>query len=254
MKQTGTFVVSLEQQAIHRGPLVLVNKDNPMRGGVSEERLAEIAPGIRLEKQAAILYGRVMQALDAGPHIIPVSGYRSRTEQEKLFAEALCAYGEAHTRTYVALPGCSEHQTGLALDMGKSGETLDFITPDFPYHGVCQSFREASVRFGFIQRYPKGREEITGIGHEPWHFRYVGIPHAGLITERGLTLEEYTGWIQAFPLEKRPYRCQLQGRGFTVGFVPAKSDVTKISVRGGPYTISGNNVDGFIVAEWGCAS
>lgn len=63
--------------------------------------------------------------------------------------------------------------------------------PAFPYEGVCQMFRERAAEFGFVERYPAGKEPITGIAHEPWHFRYVSPPHARAMVRRGLVLEEY---------------------------------------------------------------
>ncbi|NLW78684.1 MAG: M15 family metallopeptidase [Ruminococcaceae bacterium] len=254
MKQTRNITVMLEREAIYRGPLVLVNKDHPVQVPLPIIQLAQVAPGIRLERQAALLYQAVMQATGAAAHIQPVSGYRSQDEQARLFTDALRAHGEAYTHTYVALPGCSEHQTGLALDVGEQGDDIDFITPRFPYHGVCQRFREVAVHHGFIQRYPAGKEWLTGIGHEPWHFRYVGFPHSLIISQLGFTLEEYVQWVKAFPLHRQPYQLVAGKRAFAVGYVPAQGHFTEIALPGAPYTVSGNNVDGFIVALWGGAA
>lgn len=126
--------------------------------------------------------------------------------------------GEAFTRQYVALPGCSEHQTGLAIDLGRASEHIDFIRPDFPTDGVCGAFRRLAARYGFIERYPRGREAVTGIAHEPWHFRYVGAPHALLLTENGLCLEEYPDFLRAGPRTVTLDR----GRRVTVSMCPAQ--------------------------------
>ena len=123
--------------------------------------------------------------------IVPVSGWRSREEQQRIWDDTLAKEGEAFTRQYVACPGCSEHQTGLAIDLGLAAPHIDFIRPDFPDTGVCRAFREQAGKYGFILRYPAGKEHITGIAHEPWHFRYVGTPHSAIMTRLGLTLEEY---------------------------------------------------------------
>lgn len=71
------------------------------------------------------------------------------------------------------------------------GENVDFIRPDFPYEGISQRFRELAPAYGFIERYPAGKERVTGIAHEPWHFRYVGTSHAKSMARQGLCLEEY---------------------------------------------------------------
>ncbi len=112
-------------------------------------------------------------------------------EQTQIYEDSLRENGGEFTKKFVALPGCSEHQTGLAIDLGLCKEEIDFICPDFPYEGICQKFRQMAPDYGFVERYPAGKEKVTGIGHEPWHFRYVGRPHARIMTDRGLVLEEY---------------------------------------------------------------
>ena len=79
--------------------------------------------------------------------------------------------------------------------MGKKAEAIDFIRPAFPYEGVCQTFRERAADYGFIERYERDKEEITGISAEQWHFRYVGRPHGWIIKEKGLALEEYITYL-----------------------------------------------------------
>lgn len=253
MKGTRTIAMALEPKEIHRGPLICVNKVHPLVTNISKNNLAEVAPGVCLEKQAARMYEAVIEEIGAESQIlpvIPVSGYRSQMAQESLFADALLKYGEAHTNTYVALPGCSEHQTGLALDVAEKADAIDWITPSFPDRGTCRRFRETAVQYGFILRYPQGREKITGIGYEPWHFRYVGIPHAELITKFDFTLEEYLQWIKAFPWGRYPYRFESGERIAEIGYVPARGEAVELPY-GDPYVISGNNMDGYVVAAWG---
>lgn len=119
------------------------------------------------------------------------SGYRSRNEQKQLFNERVDEYralgyskseATSLTNEYAARPGFSEHETGLAVDInsadGNSWELYGWLSKN-----CC--------KYGFILRYPKGKEEITGIEYEPWHFRYVGTEAAEYINEHGITLEEY---------------------------------------------------------------
>ncbi len=110
--------------------------------------------------------------------------------------------GARFTESYVAHPGCSEHQTGLAIDLGERREEIDFIRPDFPYTGICQTFRELAPQYGFVERYPKGKEGVTGIAWEPWHFRYVGCPHAQIMTKHGWVLEEYLDYLKEMQLSE----------------------------------------------------
>jgi len=170
--------------------LVLVNAQN-----ACTEETPELVPAaggpVLLERETAWTLDRLMAELDGWRSIVPVSGWRPFAEQEAIYRDSLEENGLEFTRKFVALPGHSEHQTGLAIDLGLKGPKLDFIRPDFPYDGICQRFRERAASFGFVERYPAGKEAVTGIAHEPWHFRYVGAPHALEMVRRGLTLEEY---------------------------------------------------------------
>lgn len=173
--------------------LILVNAQFPMCAAEPTD-LVSISyeyPEIRLRRAAQAALAELLHATGCGDGIIPVSGYRSRREQTDIYESALMEYGLEFTEKYVALPGCSEHQTGLAVDLARNQKDIDFLCPEFPYHGICAKFRKLAPKYGFIERYPKGKEAITGIAHEPWHFRYVGCPHAEIITAKNLTLEEY---------------------------------------------------------------
>ena len=173
--------------------LVLVNASHPY----SEEksiRLLPVCPGepdILLEERAQRQLSLLMEEIGGWEGIVPVSGWRSLQEQQEIFDTSIRESGEEFTRKFVALPGCSEHQTGLAIDLALKKEKVDFICPEFPYTGICQKFRERAAAFGFIERYRREKEVITGISQEPWHFRYVGTPHAEFMERHGLCLEEY---------------------------------------------------------------
>lgn len=173
--------------------LVLVNLEHKYPANSMHNLLSvsEEFPEIFLEKEAAQSLSKLMDELDGWKAIVPVSGWRSMREQEEIYRDSLAENGREFTEKYVALPGHSEHQTGLAIDLGLRQDEVDFIRPAFPYDGICQKFRQLAPRFGFVERYPEGKESVTGIAHEPWHFRYVGRPHAEKMTQLGLTLEEY---------------------------------------------------------------
>lgn len=148
-------------------------------------------PDILLEREAVCALSRIMEQLGGWEFIVPVSGWRSLEEQLGIYEKSLRENGTEFTTKFVAMPGHSEHQTGLAIDLGLRQPEIDFIRPAFPYEGICQKFRELAPAYGFIERYPKGKEQITGIAHEPWHFRYVNTPHSEIMTSKELTLEEY---------------------------------------------------------------
>lgn len=233
---------------IHSGILVLVNAEHPIR---RRERpvLAPAAPGsdVLLDTRAAAMLTGLISRLGAAGEIVPVSGWRSMREQRDIWDGSMAENGTEFTRKYVALPGCSEHQTGLAIDLALRSDNIDFIRPDFPYDGICGRFRALAADYGFIERYQAGKEHITGIAAEPWHFRYVGRPHARLMSDNGLCLEEYVELLRSYPYPER----LLETRGGVyeadVGFAFAKS---KLELPDAPYQISGNNVDGYIYTLW----
>lgn len=241
--------VRLPRKQIFEGPLLLVNRDHPLRdtrpGSLSA--VDRLHPDILLERWAAGLLAACLQKAGGAGKIVPVSGWRSQQEQQRIWDETMAESGEAFTRQYVAVPGCSEHQTGLAIDLGQSARHIDFIRPAFPYDGVCGRFRRLAPEYGFIERYQRGKEAITGIAHEPWHFRYVGVPHARLMAEHGLCLEEYAAFLR-----QGPRSCLLEnGRLAQVFYVPAAGEETTAELPEGCCQVSGDNAEGFIVTAWG---
>jgi D-alanyl-D-alanine dipeptidase/carboxypeptidase len=222
---------------------------------VSRSHLVSVNPDavdILLENQTAKMLSEVTALLNCGQEIVPVSGYRTMHEQQELYADSLREHGNDFTQKYVALPGCSEHQTGLAIDLAENRGSIDFIRPDFPYTGICARFREYSVHYGFIERYPAGREQITRIAHEPWHFRYVGYPHSEMMTRENLTLEEYTDYLKQYPYQGFHLHHKSRSGSFEIFYVSVqdnKEAVVEIP-DGIPYQVSGNNVDGVVVTLW----
>lgn len=181
-------------------PLILVNRSHALKNAFKTPKaltdvssFMPVMPGqkVLLLDEAARALKNLLSAISAGAAITAVSGWRSFKEQVEIYRSSLTENGEDFTRKYVAWPGCSEHETGLAIDLGLTMEHMDFICPEFPYDGICDHFRALAPDYGFILRYTKEKEAITGISEEPWHFRYVGVPHARIITDRGLCLEEY---------------------------------------------------------------
>lgn len=125
-------------------------------------------------------------AKEAGYDMPLISGYRSYAYQQNLYNQYVARDGQAKADTYSAKPGHSEHQTGLAFDIGK----LDSNYGNTPAGKWLASHAR---EYGFILRYPKGKEKITGYMYEPWHIRYVGKEVATDIFTQNVTLEEYLG-------------------------------------------------------------
>ena len=126
------------------------------------------------------------------------SGYRSVQRQSELFDRAVeenlgngmgQQQAEAVAALSVARPGCSEHNTGLAIDLNGVRENFD-TTPEYEW------LTEHAAEYGFILRYPEDKQEITKIRFEPWHYRYVGVEHAKAMQERHFCLEEYVEYLE----------------------------------------------------------
>ena len=141
----------------------------------------------------------------------------------------------------------ADHQTGLAIDLALRADNIDFIRPEFPYDGVCGRFRALAADYGFVERYQSGKEGVTGIAAEPWHFRYVGRPHARIMCEMGLCLEEYVEYLRAYPYPERLLEVRGEVYEAEVGFAGARDT---LGLPDAPYQVSGNNVDGYIYTLW----
>lgn len=241
---------------IHKGYLLLVNKEYPLQRFTTEvspelKSIGAKQANIFLEMKTATVLLQLIDDSNCLDQIIPVSGYRSRGEQERIYQDSLSQNGYAFTSQYVALPGCSEHQTGLAIDLSEKTATIDFICPSFPYDGIYGDFRKKATAYGFIERYEKGKEDITGISWEPWHFRYVGYPHSMIMESHGLCLEEYIDFIKAFKYPNKSYTFCRDHKTIQVSFILYEESKTSIHLpENTSYEISGNNVDGFILTTW----
>ena len=213
-----SFVANLSEYERYMEPgtdeyLFLVNNDNKLDEKYVPDDLVP-APNVRrgygtlyMREYAAKALLAMMTEAEAngykvgsaanGKTLSVISAYRSYDKQKSNFDRALngyisqgLSYDEAYRRTceYYALPGSSEHQTGLCCDITTQTSGL---TEEFAETEIYKWLSENAHKFGFILRYPKGKEYSTGINYEPWHYRYVGRKYATEIYESGLTLEEY---------------------------------------------------------------
>lgn len=146
-----------------------------------------------LRKEAAIALENLFKhAEEDGIVITAVSGYRTFATQRALFNHYVSIDGEEKARQYSALPGTSEHQTGLAMDVSAPSIGNKISTEaGFEHTEEGIWLRDHAAKHGFIIRYPEDKEHITGYVYEPWHLRYVGVELAELISEQGITLEEF---------------------------------------------------------------
>ncbi|REE88537.1 D-alanyl-D-alanine dipeptidase/carboxypeptidase [Paenibacillus taihuensis] len=262
---SGRHITSRTIQAanfgIHQGHLVLINPGNPIQQTISPDRLIPLCsiPAIHTMKEDILLeqtcLGHLTALLEASQgidHIIAVSGYRSKQDQEQIYNDSLAENGADYTARYVALPDRSEHQTGLAIDVGMLREDVDFIAPAFPDSGVYMSFKQLAARFGFIQRYKQGKEALTQISCEPWHFRYIGYPHAEIMERQNWCLEEYIDVLRSYIYDNDHLLYEDDQSFVEIYYFPADigAYTTIPLVLCDRYLLSGNNVDGFIVTAF----
>lgn len=147
-------------------------------------------PGIR--KEAADALSEMQSAAAAeGISLFVVSGYRSYYSQQAVYAGWVNQDGAEKADTYSSRPGHSDHQTGYTFD-------LNSLSQSFAYTNEGIWLAEHCADFGFIIRYPEGKEMYTGYMYEPWHVRYIGKEKARIITESGLSLEEYYGFTSDY--------------------------------------------------------
>ena len=178
---------------------LLVNSENPVPQSFLEQvKLCTVTncegDTFLVEEKAYRAFLQLRQALlEQGIQIELIAAHRTVERQKEIVTRFLGLYGEEYTKKYVAKPGCSEHHTGLALDVSimvdgyleHKGKKL------FAYEERYQPIHAMLPQFGFVLRYPKPKEAVTGIGYEPWHFRYLDDPElAARLTEQGLCMEE----------------------------------------------------------------
>lgn len=172
--------------------ILLINASNPLPNGFRPDRLVNLYEQenrcFQLSRADIALSETVLEAMnamfaaaqrDGVSGFIINSGYRSYSQQAEVYANA--------TEGIAARPGTSEHETGLAFDVTAKGKRDFELTPQFAW------LSKHCGEYGFILRYPKGQEHITGYPYEPWHYRYIGLPHSKAIMDMRLTLEEYLG-------------------------------------------------------------
>lgn len=246
------------------GELILVNNSNQYYGfneelvsvtaKINEEERTSFAGGDDSVQVRPVFYDALADMLENFyqekqiDDVVILDGYRTAEEQQNLYDADLAETG-LETSERVAKAGFSEHQTGYACDFTTS------TTWDYDGQGEYSWIDEHCWEYGIILRYPEDKTAITQIQYEPWHYRYVGIPHAYYMTKNHLCLEEYTDLLRtSYPYESQHLEIQYDANNkCEVYFVKAdeSSENTYIPVPSGKkYEISGNNSDGFIVTVY----
>lgn len=228
---------------VHRGKLLLVNAGHPLHEKGTAGDIVTIgaeqaaATGFALESENIMLSDEVLQALhtmltaarqDGLDNFLLTSGYRSLEQQEVLYQQQGSDY---------ALPaGYSEHNSGLAVDISSLAMKME-IAPEGEW------LRQHAAEYGFILRYPPNKQHLTGIQYEPWHFRYVGLPHSLIMAEHDWVLEEYLDYLA----ENSSLSVSTKQGKYTIDYYKVESEQSIKLPDDAQYTISGDNAGGVIV-------
>lgn len=238
------------------GDLILVSADHPYdfdaNAGVELTKVAAsqsssypVDPADM--KLAAEVISPLERMLKACDRAVPEgqtglsSGYRDKEYQRQLYDRYAKEYGEDYAESYVAQPGCSEHHTGLAFDLGVTygGDTVG----SFSSSEKARWMADHAWEYGFIRRYTEDKTDITGISNEAWHFRYVGLPHAAYMRDNDLCLEEYLSYLQSSTSPDAPLSISCSGGNYRV-FYTASPELAEPE---GTYAVSGDNMGGWII-------
>ena len=251
----------------HSGELLLVNKHFPyvfdnVPSIVTKESNISIYGAksanyfvkdinVSMDKTAIEAFNRMMDDYYAQngnkKNVIITQGLRTYEEQQAMLELKVAQYGP--NQTIAQTPGYSEHHTGYAFDISTY---VNSVMGTFTGEGEYKWVHDNAHKYGFILRYPAGKEDVTGISYESWHFRYVGVPHAQYMYRNGLTLEEYVSAILGcrFGENELTITDEVTGKSYSVYCVQVMNDGTKVpvpaNVEGKSYTISGNNC-GYVV-------
>ncbi len=241
--------ISAMPNDIYKGDLIVVNKNYSYSFPTEEEStikpIYELASGsyqyrdyvISLSEKTINAINQMMDAYytNAGNnHIMVINGFKTKEEQD------------AVTDTDIK-GGYSEYHTGMNFDLGifPPGESSYYYTSEGSYSWISENL----ANYGFILRYPEGKEDITGVSAKTYKFRYVGTPHALYMAENNLCLEEYIDEVKNYTSDGEHIRVSGGEAKYEIYYVPADPSAnTEIPVPADKhYTISGNNIDGFIV-------
>lgn len=240
------------------GDLILVNRDNPWDN--TPENIVSVLKNsngsYNVSDYNVKLNSRVCEALNSWlgefyrsfgeTDLLVASGYRSVDTQQSIYQEDAAEKGREVTEKWIALPGTSEHHTGLAVDMSIY-DTEEKVSSEFDGKGIYENLLKTCCDYGFILRYPEDKTDITGIDYEPWHFRYVGKGHSQYIMENNLCLEEYIELLKNYNYNK-PLEFEYENIKYRVFWLDETFLPSSVYIpEGYQYNISSDNCSGVVV-------
>ena len=180
---------------------ILINSENKIpEGFIDTVELVEVenpeGSRFRVEKKTYQAFLKLQADIreNDGLEIALLNSYRTLEAQQKAFDNYFYKFGLAYAEKYAARPGCSEHHTGFAIDVSfwQDGKLTHSAQELLKLDDLFRVVHQKLANYGFLLRYPKGKEEITKINYEPWHYRYIDDPViAREIADKGICFEEY---------------------------------------------------------------
>lgn len=184
----------IKETDLSKGNLMIVNKFNYLSEDYEPENITDISlsysySGNRVAGVANDAYIEMAQAAkNDGIVLLANSTYRTYARQDEVYKDFYYSKGISYADKYAARPGHSEHQTGLSIDIFTSGKST---TSDFDQSDAFKWLSSNAHKYGFILRYPEGKEHLTGFNYESWHYRYLGVETATKVYQEGITYDEY---------------------------------------------------------------
>lgn len=251
--------ITVNNEEVYSGSTILVNKDYPSHiDGIDLVPLMEHMSETYIVADSNVYINRSIvdsinkmfddyHAVYGDNDIFVACAYRSYDTQLKLYNDEI-ASGSSSASDSVAPPGYSEHQTGYVFDLDRIDDG-GIAGIAFDGTGDTKWFLDNCANYGFIVRYPSDKVATTKYEYEPWHYRYVGVPHALYMKQENLCFEEYIDKLKETSVDAPLAVSDNSGGTWAMWYVKASDgDTTEISVpKDLEYEVSGNNVDGFIV-------
>lgn len=221
--------------------LWLVNASHSIKNEITENSLQSAYQKIALSRSDIKMNPTALEKIEemfvaakksGMDSLVVTSGYRTKQKQNQL-------YQQAEDKSYVQIPGCSEHETGLAADIQLESGGMNNLGDTKQGTWLMKN----SWMYGYIIRYPKDKVNLTGISYEAWHFRYVGLPHAAFMKTKNFCLEEYIDYLK----KNNQYEIKVGDKKYLIYRVTAKNGKIKVP-KSLNYAVSDDNCGGYIIS------
>ncbi len=259
-KSGSTTEISLKKSGIYEGDLIVVNLDHEYQFPNEEDKEADKE---QIPENFLSIYSNKADCYQAKDWVsclrsdvlnhlndMMTAYYAATSNRDFMIINAYRGYAEQEgyyqNNTTQTPPGHSDYHTGMSFDIGIFPDGSDSYF--YRNEGVYAWIQEHMTEYGFVLRYPEGSSAFTGLDDKAYQFRYVGVPHAYYMVQNNLCLEQYIDELRSYTYAGQTLQISCYDHNYEVYYVPADGEKTDLTVPTDyGYTISGNNIDGFIV-------